>query len=510
MALMLVGIRSIARSTVPRLIVLCALFLTVAVAPVAAAGPTVARPTATAAFLDAITFRAEATLTADVARVELLLDLEGSTRTIVADVPTASTSGATTLRYTFETPGGSILPGTDVTARFRLVLNDGATIVGPPVSVHYDDDRYRWSTVDGAFVRVYYTEGGVDFGRRAAKIGDDAIRDVSELLGVSEGDPVDFYVYADRNAFYDVIGPGARENVGGEAHPDIRALFANIGPDIINDPWVSVVIPHELTHLVFDTAVANPYHYPPRWLNEGIAVYLSEGYGASDRAAVRAAAGDGSIMPLSALVAQFPTTRDRFFLAYSESVAAVSYLVDTYGRDAMVQLVRSYADGVSDDEAFMAALGVDGAGFDAAWLTSVGAAVPEPYGPQPAPPGPVPAAWGGPPATAAPSGAPAPSSEPGPPIGGGETGTLVAALGFVLVVLAVAFGWAIRRNRAANRLALEASRAAAPPPSLDGPSGSAPVDAPVTGAGGIGGSSDSDPGADADAPDVDRSSDGAR
>ena len=38
-----------------------------------------------------------------------------------------------------------------------------------------------------------------------------------------------------------------------------------------------VVVPHELTHLVFDTAVTNPYHFPPRWLNEGLAVYLSEG-----------------------------------------------------------------------------------------------------------------------------------------------------------------------------------------------------------------------------------------
>ena len=113
-------------------------------------------------------------------------------------------------------------------------------------------------------------------------------------------------------------------------------------------------MPHELTHLVFDTAVKNPYHFPPRWLNEGLAVYLSEGYGDSWRAAVKNAVDDDEIIPLDGLTGQFPTTRDQFFLAYGESVSAVDYLVRTYGQDALVKLVRSYADGVTDDEAFQA------------------------------------------------------------------------------------------------------------------------------------------------------------
>jgi hypothetical protein len=48
------------------------------------------------------------------------------------------------------------------------------------------------------------------------------------------------------------------------------------------------VVPHELVHLVFDTAVKNPYHFPPRWLNEGLAVYLSEGNGTEYEARSRA------------------------------------------------------------------------------------------------------------------------------------------------------------------------------------------------------------------------------
>src|SRR5262249_58322094 len=108
-------------------------------------------------------------------------------------------------------------------------------------------------------------------------IGEQAIKDTSALLGVTETDPIDFFIYGDEASFRDALGPGTRENVGGQAHADIRTLFALIGPDEIDASWVGIVVPHALPHLVFDTAVHNPYRFPPRWLNEGLARYLSQG-----------------------------------------------------------------------------------------------------------------------------------------------------------------------------------------------------------------------------------------
>ena len=73
-------------------------------------------------------------------------------------------------------------------------------------------------------------------------------------------------------------------------------------------------------------------------------------------------------MPLDGLVGAFPTTRDRFFLAYAESVSAVDWIVANNGRDALVKLIRSYADGVSDDEAFKARSGSTRRRSRQAWL----------------------------------------------------------------------------------------------------------------------------------------------
>jgi peptidase MA superfamily protein len=218
---------------------------------------------------------------------------------------------------------------------------------------------------------------------------------------------------------------------------------------------------------VFDTATKNPYHDPPHWLNEGLAVYLSQGYGASDRNLVEGAAKDGSIMPLDGLIGAFPTTRDRFFLAYAESVSAVDWIVANKGSAALIGLIKSYADGVSDDEAFKNALGLDAQAFQQAWLSSVGATAPVRHGPVPAPVGPLPQGWSGP----APNGSPQPGATvprgvgatppPGgsveqPAASGGTPASLliVGAVTVVLVAGAIYLITSTRRTKAAARVAV--------------------------------------------------------
>jgi hypothetical protein len=253
---------------------------------------------------------------------------------------------------------------------------------------------------------VHWYDGSEAFAKRALKIGEAAVSETAALLGVTEDRPIDFFIYGDEASFRTALGPGTRENVGGQAHSDIRTLFALIEPSSIDDPWVGVVIPHELVHLVFDTAVRNPYRFPPRWVNEGLAVYLSEGLKPSDRSLVEQAARDGDLLPLTALTGQFPTAPDKTYLAYAEAVSAIEYLVRTDGQDALLGLVAAYKDGRTDDEAFTKALGRDVAAFQQGWLDDLGAGVPQEYGPQDDPAGPIPPGWDQPVPGAAPAASP--------------------------------------------------------------------------------------------------------
>lgn len=430
-----------------------AILLAVA-APVRAAGPEILDASATATFNQQLEFRADVRIDAPLRRAEILLEFPGTIGPYVREVavPAGTGTQALVFRWSFA-QDGHLYPNTRIRASWRLIPADGSPpVTGGARAITYTDDRFNWQTLTGSLVRLHWYEGSDAFAKRALAIGEEGVRKVEDLLGVTETEPVDFFIYATSSDFYDAMGPGTRENVGGTAITDIRTLFANIGPAGVDDPWVANVLPHELTHLVFATATDNPYNGPPRWLNEGVAQYLAAGYRPSDRGEVEAAVADGRIIPLTALGGLFPTSRDPFYLAYAESVAAVDFMVATYGRDALVALIRSYATGVTDDEAFRAALGTDVAGFEGAWLAKIGARMPQQYGPQAAPPGPIPAGWEGEPpggetatpgpgaspgaiagATAGP-GSPVPGASPAP---GGEGS---GSSGPVLVIVVVAAG----------------------------------------------------------------------
>jgi uncharacterized lipoprotein YbaY len=409
-----------------------------AATPVQAATVEFGRPSITGSFDSGVVASQPVTLQGSISRIEVLVTMADNPAPLVSEVTIPFAGGQTTLQYTLGGPDAHIMPNTPVAVRWRITSPDGTTRIGPEVRTVVTDERFDWQTLSGDVVRVHWYKGDRAFGERALKIGEREVAQTSKLLGVTETKPIDFFIYADQGPFYDALGPGTRENVGGQANSDIRTLFADIAPSSINDPWVENVVPHELIHLVFDTAVDNPYHFPPRWLNEGLAVYLSVGYGPSDRSDVENAASSGDLIPLDGLTSQFPTGSG-FGLAYAESVSAIDYLVRKNGQAALVSLVRSYADGKTDDEAFKGAIGMDTAAFNDAWLADLGAKAPVTFGPKPAAPGPVPSGWDGGAGPAAP-GTPAVGATPGPaatstaqveePGSGGTTspGLVVAAL----------------------------------------------------------------------------------
>ena len=117
----------------------------------------------------------------------------------------------------------------------------------------------------------------------------------------------------------------------------------------------------------------------------------------------------------------------RIYLAYAEAVSAVDFMVSKYGKPAILKLVQAYAAAKSDDAAFTAALGVDVAGFDAAWEAELGVS-PVKYGQQPAPTGPNT------------TNGPTPTSAPGTPSNrsGGSSNQAVFVIAGLMAVVGVA------------------------------------------------------------------------
>jgi Peptidase MA superfamily len=379
--------RALAAALAPALVALA-----LAATPAAAATVAFEAPAASGTLGASITFSESFSAPAAPERVELLR-AEASLGGDLVTEASVNALGSGRYQATVEETE-HVLPNTTIAYHFRVSVG-GVEASGPAATFTLQDTRYTWQVKSGEHMRLHWYLGDDAFAARAIAVGDAAVTKVSALLGVHETAPIDFFVYATKDGLDGALGPGTSEFVAGRAVPEIRTLFAQIGPSDINSDWVETVVPHELTHLVFDTATSNPYHEPPLWLNEGLAVYESEGYGEADRGRVSDAVRAGTLLPLTGLTGAFPQRQELFYLSYAEAVSAVDFFVRTYGQPKLVQLIKSYAGGVTDDEAFRAAAGVDVAGFQAAWLAALHAGPLPTYGPRVAADGPLPPGWSG-------------------------------------------------------------------------------------------------------------------
>jgi hypothetical protein len=430
-------------------------------ATAAAASVTFGTPTATSKFGTGISFSQP--YTGSFADARIAITFPGDPGPSVTQVDTASGG---TMTYTLDTSGGGVTPFTPIRAAFEAVLSDGSVVMGPEIKVVYADDRFSWKSATSGLVTIHWFQGSNSFAQQLLSFGTKGLDKAAKFFGTTETKPIDFYVYPSQQAF--AAGLSVPETIGGQAEPFSRVCFALIAPTDL--AYGSSVVPHELTHIVFSDVVSNPYHEPPRWLNEGLAVYLSEGYGSDNRQLVSQAVKKGTLAPLAALAGYFALDQARIYLSYAEAVSAVDYMVRTYGQPAIQKLLKAYAGASTDDEAFQTAFGVTVDQFDKAWMADNGVSAPTQYGPQPAPTGALPPGWtntgGGTDAggTQPPSGAtasPGAGSSPAPGDNGSSSSSndptstvmlvsaAIAALG-VLLLLAAGVLAMQERNRPAS------------------------------------------------------------
>ena len=424
--------------------VLCAVFgLLYAVGPVAAQSIVFGTPSATSKFGVAIVFT-QPYSGATLKSASVLVQQPGDVGPAVLPL---TQIGSATLVYSMDTSGGGLYPNTPIKAHFEVVLTDGSIEEGPEIDITYADDRYSWHTKVGKVVRLHYIDASDSFASQMLAWGEAGIQKAATFFGVDETKPIDFFVYPSESVFQKGLSQAG--TIGGVTLSSFRTCFAAVAPG--DATYGRSVIPHELTHVAFADASDSPYHNAPRWFNEGLAVYLSDGFDASDRQLVTQAVKNGTIRSLLAYTDYFPLDASRIYLAYAESVSAIDFMVRKYGQPAVAKIVRTYATGVTDDEAFTAGIGVNVDTFTSAWLTANGVTQTK-YGPQPAPTGPVPPGWNGssPGTTVTPEPSatgvattPQPSSGPGNPAsdaGHDQDAYLVAAMIAIvgIVLLAVA------------------------------------------------------------------------
>ena len=228
------------------------------------------------------------------------------------------------------------------------------------------DSLAAFTTIEhgGIVLRMHPDEAGV-LREYALPLAEQARRTLSDRYGVKPSGTVLLEIFPRHDDF-------AVRNVGLPGM--IGALGACFGRVVTMDSprarppgtfnWQATLW-HEMAHVV---TLQLSKQRIPRWLTEGISVYEERmarpSWGRDMDVAFAQALEDDRVLKLRDLNAGF-TRPDTIALAYFQASLLVDQIVETYGQDGLIALVRVFGDGLDTPAALRAALDADLDGLQA-------------------------------------------------------------------------------------------------------------------------------------------------
>ncbi|MCF6277855.1 MAG: hypothetical protein L3J16_03800 [Anaerolineales bacterium] len=276
------------------------------------------------------------------------------------------------LEYALDTRDSTTPPMMPITYYWDVVDAGGNHYESEPVTIHYEDTRFEWQSLENANVGVWWHDRPASFGETLFTTANAAFLSQKKLFQSDLDYQMRVVIYNTRQEFAAWHGM-AYDWVGGETFSNYGITTQIVEDTGFQKSWLNDVIPHEISHLYFAQVTYNPTVSIPVWLNEGLSQYNEFTDNNWELNEVRTAAKTGTLIPLSALANGFGAfNEERIYLAYYESVSAVTYLIETYGDDGLRALLQAYRQGQTTAEAFPSAIGISAGDFEAEWAVWTG------------------------------------------------------------------------------------------------------------------------------------------
>ena len=264
---------------------------------------------------------------------------------------------------------GGLPPGAEIEYRWLIQDADGELTETAPSSVQFNDTRHDWNSVSSGQITVLWYEGDLSFAQQLLASALDALQRLEADIGVSLEEPATIYVYADVSDLQGAL-VYPQEWTGGVAFYDYGIIAIGIPPGSLD--WGSRAIAHELGHLVTRQAIFGPYGYLPTWLDEGLAMDAEPDLRSDLAIYLATAIASDTLFSIRSICSSFPSDTAQASLCYAESYSAVQFLLDSYGRSKLVELLGVFKDGSTCDDALLAVYGFDVDGFNVLWRESLG------------------------------------------------------------------------------------------------------------------------------------------
>ena len=202
------------------------------------------------------------------------------------------------------------------------------------------------------------------------KLLEEALEDMAARYGYRPDQKIVFEMYPDHEDF-------AVRTLG---LPGLGALGASFGPVVVMDSpsarprgafhWGSTLW-HEMAHVITLGLTSNRV---PRWFTEGLSVYEENlarpGWGDPMNTGIAQALQQNKLLPLEDLNGAFirPQYPGQVQFAYFQAGMICEYIVETYGFDKILDMLRAYGEGEKDATIVSEVLGTTPDGFDEKFL----------------------------------------------------------------------------------------------------------------------------------------------
>ena len=334
---------------------------------------TAAQDQALIQFPDSVTFSVELQSEAEIQQVILEYRVTQVTcgEVIAKAFPQFTPGKAVTATWTWEMKqSGSLPPGAKIYWLWRVTDTAGNTLTTQEQSTTWLDNAYKWQTLSGKNVNLHWYNGPETLGQDLLDAAVAALANLEASTGLKPEKPIDLYIYASTDDLRQAIlyEPGW---TGGQAFSEYDIVIIGISAGQID--WGKAAIAHELTHVLVGHLTFSCLGYVPGWLVEGLAMYGEGGLDDFSQARFDQAVTDNTLTSVQALSGGFSENPDKADVSYSESYSLVNFLIEAYGKDRMLALLKALKEGATVDGALEAMYGFDINGLEDAWRVQIGA-----------------------------------------------------------------------------------------------------------------------------------------
>lgn len=214
--------------------------------------------------------------------------------------------------------------------------------------------------------KIIVTGGGGRFSdavrTEVADMAGKQLRELEEFYGYTCRRPVKVFLFTDEKAFEREAGADVPEWAVAIAQPG--AVYMRRAGTNFGSPQFESTLKHELSHVLLDEMFAGKPGALPRWLDEGLAVYVSGEWEMPEawtqsKTELYAALRSGKSLDFNEISDSFPLSDWKARVAYAQSYHFVAFMMKRYKRDGVVSLLNRLAAGEEFRRAFKESMGAD-------------------------------------------------------------------------------------------------------------------------------------------------------